>query len=544
MENYFELFKEIFEDVDKKIILSGEERDQLDDGSNHNAHWRIENEIFKPYLMSFLEKIEQLPAQEKVYFDAMLLKHFRYENMDSLYNYIEAFKYPNFLDATMKVQNTSGFHPLNEEEKELANSYFTFPHARDSEDYWLYHGRSRVITQDVERPLSLKIELAATTIEDAEKIWKVAYPILYSYDNNIAFKIPRNKTIFEENQSGRERGNAVTIYTTSNEQAFQLMKALDKALVDAKLDVEPYVDSTYFNIGSSGVLSATIDRDYDGRYISRTTSTYNSGRDVRSDIFYELKRTLMGAGVLTKENLKEIEEKEKAMKLGKYKVEKPRITIDDVKSFDEADKKGAIAILFSRFNVSHSDLPMIVKTLGENDKYQMTFDVKTDVHFLLHSGYSIQELAQCTNNYNFLAAIINMIPSNDEHGVEILSTIIQGLSEDYKAKNDVVSEVFFQLSDIYHDYKNLISAQIELFQNTKEYLSLEHQRELIDDMIDCVRKISIDDNQNVFVNVAQLYKEGYITTDDLDKLPIEQQNKIYETLADICLDDVEIEQEE
>lgn len=322
MDKYFEVFQQGF--VDKS--LSDEE---------------------------LINSVNNLDFEQKMYFNALCLKTFGNSSFDSIYGAIDFRNWHSDFDKRANLAKE-----LTEEQKQNAISWKSFPSKHEPGSRWNYHSKRIDLTSDIIRPLSIKVEVSAVSTEDADKVWNAVAPYLFSHEKDICFKVP-NESYFTENLDGVERGNLITIYTVSDEQAFTILKDLDKLL--SGIDVQKYTDDAYLDVGNSGVLSAVVDRTpYEGVYIPRTSDDGEVGRLDRPDTFAYLKNVLNEQGLLTEQNLNSIYEKEKRLKFGDFISEREKFTPEAIDEIIETHGSHAVSYAIGHYNCTAEDLKIIL----------------------------------------------------------------------------------------------------------------------------------------------------------------------------------------
>ena len=283
------------------------------------------------------------------------------------------------------------------------------------------------IREDIMRPYSLKLEISALSLDDAYKIYDVISPILQEYKGRISYKFPYRKEQFLENLNNIEKGNLFVIYTRTDEEAISLSRKLDEALMTIKNEITPYTGLSSLEIGNSGNLAIVMDRDIKGKYLSRTSSCYDVGRDVHPEIFERLQNILEENNLLTSSSRTNNEEKLKIL----FDKEKSILTQDILKELETKSKeqKISIAYIFENYKVP-KELFNDALLLGVKSNI---FGIAADFSYLDYKGYTKQDyLDFCKNNEDALYILPEIIEYTKEPiTINDLRYIFQGKEEEF-----------------------------------------------------------------------------------------------------------------
>lgn len=131
------------------------------------------------------------------------------------------------------------------------------------------------------RPFGLKLRISATSVEEANIIWNEIHPFLEKHFGEFDFKVPFSIEKFEElnKDDNPQKGKFITIYTHSDEQAFELAHELVN-IFDNKDIFKPFLPGTDIAIGNSGKVSFAADMDERGSYINHISDDRSSRRDI------------------------------------------------------------------------------------------------------------------------------------------------------------------------------------------------------------------------------------------------------------------------
>lgn len=516
MDKYFEVFQQGF--VDKS--LSDEE---------------------------LINSVNNLDFKQKMYFNALCLKTFGNSSFDSIYGAEDFKRWNSNFD-----RKAASAKELTEEQKQMSLTWKHFPSKYESNPYWNYHSRRDELTNDIVRPLSIKIEVSAISTEDADKVWNAVAPYLFSHEEDICFKVP-NETVFIENLDGVERGNLITIYTTSDDQAFTILKDLDKLLTG--LDVQKYTNDAYLDVGNSGVLSAVVDRaPYSGSYIPRLSNDGDVGRIDRPDTFAYLKDVLNKQGLLTEQNFESIYEKEKRLKFGDFISEREKFTPEAIDEIQKTHSYHAISYAIGHYNCTVEDLKMIIgpdsqlEDMSGLDSVCFNFDSKDVINAAI-GGYYFDEVVNFyTNNPQYpemnqymCSLVMPLCEDKFFDSAESIINFISNQSEREKLGDDVVNNTIYSFLE-----KVVESGSYEHFTST--FYEISNNQELVGNIIQALidkqtmgedislpmRYFNIHDQDNVNA-FAALYANNLFSDESIEKYMNQRHisNDTKEALKDI-----------
>ena len=346
----------------------------------------------------------------------------------------------------------------------------------DSEAYsgWTYHGGIKKVKDNITRRFPIKIGIPVESIEHAQKVYEAILPYLINNEENICFKIP---TDLEEHLKRDVGGNLFTIYTTSNEQAAQILKDLEKILEENNVSTDKNLINTgYIAVGNTGLLSVICDfKPYTIDYIPRQTDGIHVGRDLREDTYLFAKKFLEKNNLLFGKSITLNDENEKKLKFGKYKNLRPRITKEEIKKITSERDGDIIAYILGKYNIEKEDLSVVFNK--ENDLHD------AHAYYTLRSfGYNFPECIKFLHNMNestllhsfekYESPIIPDMLENKEFFIDFLKI----LAENNKPLFDkLISKAIYELDDYLDDHdiddKNFI---IEFLTDVKNADILKH----------------------------------------------------------------------
>lgn len=281
---------------------------------------------------------------------------FQYDSFSSFYNDNKArpkrgMKEEIFVEKFSAISNISD---LTDKEKESLLDIGGYPIEERGDYYWAYHGYNENAISGIKRPFAIKIGIAAHSFDDSVKIYNRLFPYLIEHEKNICFKMPFKRHI-ENHLKSKQEGNLITIYTLSNNQAFEILKDFESLLKD--IDVEKGTNTGYVEVGDTGLLSCVYDyRPFTTEYIQRETDKFTVGRIMRGDNFERLLKLLKENGFIYGRSIEANEEKQEKLKFGKYASLKEKITKEDIIKIENERSGDKTAFVLGKYNVPLKDL--------------------------------------------------------------------------------------------------------------------------------------------------------------------------------------------
>lgn len=427
----------------------------------------IDNNYYKsdnfPSNDEVLEMYQELDWKEKVYFSKLLQENIK----ESRYGSVHNFSFDSLSSFISMEKSRIEHNDGGVEEQFLKTYFFDGDEIKDlsnlekenllkmgnlcegsngNDSYWLYHSHNSFDVGKIKRDFSIKIGIAAWSMDDASKIYDTIIPYLVDNEYDICFKIPKSYNI-EEHLKRDVEGNLFTIYTKSDKQAFQIIKDLDKILEDASLDVYKKTNKAYVEVGNSGIIGAIMDsKPYSANYISRETTDYDVSRNHREDNFERLKSLLEDEGLIYGRSIESNENKEKELLFGKYKSLRPKITKEDIINIEEQRLGDKTAYILGHYNVSEEDLPLIFdKDKGISDSEALVtlysygyspfkiLDIlssskEESVYSINHSGDDINLIDIVFDNKDDYFKLLDNLKERD---LNSFSNIFNSLLDDY-----------------------------------------------------------------------------------------------------------------
>lgn len=452
--------------------------------------------------------------------------------------------YTNFYEYIEKIsKNYINFNNSFKEEKILsfdecknASSWYNLPNVKQNDRYWRYQGpiNDRDIIEGARRPFAIKLRINAYSLDEADKYWEVVEPILR--EHKVCFKFPKDIFRFEENLKGIEAGKFITIYTKTDEEAIFFAKKLNDVLEKNNIQIKE--KSNILNvdvpIGNTGILSAVIDKDFNGCSIQE----FEGKRQTRRDIFFRLKDMLDKEGLLYGKSLYIIDNKIKNFGFDKYINFDKKILLEDennlyninyfiatINQFSKEDFLGDDCIKIFTNYYPHKGIDLI--------QYYNTVYGKEDCNYLLDSF--VKNL-----NYEFISCCL--IEDGEEIS-ELLDTDIKNILyekyNEYLDRDSLMSNRYGTLfiskciiDNNLDDIENLIyNSKFEIDKDL--ILSLSESKVLIYlrdnyniDFADNFNKLNFLDNKSPIVcGISSLLEKGMDKELIIDKIIESKNNK-------------------